>query len=289
MDTFEDEVYTINTSLNERIINLKIMDNVQYLQYEGNIELKELRMHITLQDAYTLVKNCFSQVKDHSVSFGTNTNVLHLDFKAKVGGYMNIGFEIILKQSVIGSDAKLSMKLIEIDKKHKKEMSKIIERIDVIEHNFDTKIKELEKMIELFGNLPTLQSGPINSNIVILDMDSAQYCWLYYKCKKLTLNNSIRPFITENLLSITNNSVEELIITHEFTSLNGLSNMPNLKILNINFAQNTRNNYLIDFVKVLSSYTHTIKQIIIRQHINKEDPTDLQTYCKKNNIELSVQ
>ena len=90
-------------------------------------------------------------------------------------------------------------------------------------------------------------------------------------------------------MSITNNSVEELIITHEVRSLNGIQNMPKLKILNINFAQNTIDNYLIDFVKVLSSYTHTITQIIIQQHRSKPDPTELQTYCKKNNIDLIVQ
>jgi hypothetical protein len=39
MDTFEGKVYTINTSLNERTIYLKIIDTLQYLHYEGNIEL----------------------------------------------------------------------------------------------------------------------------------------------------------------------------------------------------------------------------------------------------------
>jgi hypothetical protein len=52
MDTFEGKVYTINTSLNERTIYIKIIDTIQYLNYEGNIELKEFRMPITLQDNY---------------------------------------------------------------------------------------------------------------------------------------------------------------------------------------------------------------------------------------------
>jgi hypothetical protein len=67
MDTFEGKVYTINTSLNERTIYIKIIDTIQYLNYEGNIELKEFRMPITLQDAYLLVTNCFS----HSVKTQT--------------------------------------------------------------------------------------------------------------------------------------------------------------------------------------------------------------------------
>jgi hypothetical protein len=296
MDTFEGKVYTINTSLNERTIYIKIIDTLQYLHYEGNIELKEFRLPITLQDAYMLVTNCFSDAKDHSVSFSKNTNVLRLDFKAKVGGYMNIGFEFILRETAIGGDAKSSMQMIEMERKHKREMGEIMARLDRMEMQHDSKIESLEaiiekqgNMIEIFGNL-NLTERPINSKNVEFDgPDCESKCVLFYNCKKLTLTNSNRPFISQNLLSFKNNSVEELILTHEFTTLMGLSNMPNLKIININFGQNTRGGYLADFVKVLSSYTHTITQIIIHQHINKEDPTELQTYCKKNNIDLIVQ
>lgn len=298
MDTFEIDVYTISTSLNERAIYLKIIDTIQYLHYEGNIELKEFRMPITLQDAYMLVTNCFSKVKDHSVSFSKNINVLRLDFKAKVGGYMNIGFEFILRETAIGGDGKVSMQLIEMDRKHKKEIGDIMERLDKMEQHYDTKIESLESiienqqnMIEIFGNLQ-INGIPININSEIVNIDNPDLytkCHLFYNCKKLTINNHRPPYIIENLLSFKNNSVEELIITREVRSLDGLQNFPNLKILNINFAQNTIHTYLIDFVKVLSSYTHTITQIIIHQHQTKPDPTELQTYCKKNNIDLIVQ
>ena len=295
MDTFEGKIYTINTSLNERTIYLKIIDTIQYLHYEGNIELKEFRMPITLQDAYTLVTNCFSEVKDHSVSFSKNTNVLRLDFKAKVGGYMNIGFEIILRETAIGSDAKVSMQLIEMDRKHKKEIEEIINHIDKMAQHYDSKIESLEaivekqgNMIEIFGNLQ-YNGVPLNSENLITG-GGIHLCNLFYNCKRMTLENRIGyGFISENLLEFKNNSVEELIITYEFNSLNGLQYMPNLKILNINFAQNIRGNYMKELVRVITSYTHTIRQIIIHQHINKEDPTEIQTYCKKNNIDLIIQ
>jgi hypothetical protein len=299
MDTFEGKVYTISTSLNERTIYIKIIDTIQYLNYEGNIELKEFRMPITLQDAYLLVTNCFSETKDHSVSFSKNTNVLRLDFKAKVGGYMNIGFEFILRETAIGGDAKASMQMIEMERKHKKEMCEIMERIDRMTQHYDSKIESLEQtiqkqeqMIEIFGNLQISSGIPISINSDIVNIDHpnlASKCCLFYNCKKLTLNNNLPPYISENLLSFKNNSVEELIITHEFKSLYGLQHFPNLKILNINFAQNTIGNYMKEFVRVITSYHHTITQIIIHQHRNKEDPTELQTYCKKNNIDLIVQ
>ena len=292
MDTFEIDVYTISTSLNERTIYLKIIDTIQYLHYEGNIELKEFRMPITLQDAYMLVTNCFSDAKDHSVSFSKNTNVLRLDFKAKVGGYMNIGFEFILRETAIGGDAKASMQMIEMDRKHKKEIGDIMARLDRMEHHYDTKIESLEaviekqaNIIELFGNLKLPGHLPLNSIDVYIDDSEVIYNFqLYYKCKKATIVGRS----SESLKMYKNNNIEEINISKPFTSLDGLQNMPNLKIININFTSST-GNYLIDFVKVLSSYTHTIRQIIIHQHQSKPDPTELQTYCKKNSIDLIVQ
>ena len=162
MDTFERKIYTINTSLNERTIYIKIIDTIQYLNYEGNIELKEFRMPITLQDAYMLLKNCFAETKDHSVSFSKNTNVLRLDFKAKIGGYMNIGFEIILRETAIGGDGKVSMQLIEMERKYKKEIGDIMERLDRMEHHYDSKIKSLEKMIKELQSPSCSLNAPVS-------------------------------------------------------------------------------------------------------------------------------
>lgn len=290
MDTFEGKVYTINTSLNERTIYLKIIDTIQYLHYEGNIELKEFRMPITLQDAYMLVTNCFSETKDHSVSFSKNINVLRLDFKAKVGGYMNIGFEIILRESAIGGDGKASMQLIEMDRKHKKEIGDIMERLDKMEKGFDTKIESLESiienqqnMIEIFGNLPFC-GIPINTTDIDVYPNVLQFP-IYYNCKKAT----IRGDSYENLLNYKNNSVEELTINRHFKSLVGLSNMPKLKILNIYFHPAISGGFLTNLIDILSSYTHTIILLNITQGIYKQDLSELHTYCKKNNIDLIVQ
>jgi hypothetical protein len=181
MDTFEGKVYTINTSLNERTIYLKIIDTIQYLHYEGNIELKEFRMPITLQDAYLLVTKCFSDATDHSVSFSKNTNVLRLDFKAKVGGYMNIGFEFILRESAI---EKASMKMIEIDKKHKKEIGDIMARLDRME----AIIEKQASMIDNFGYIK-LNDNPIHATDIILYHNYIPGSAIaYYNCKKLTIN-----------------------------------------------------------------------------------------------------
>jgi hypothetical protein len=327
MDTFEGKVYTINTSLNERTIYIKIIDTIQYLNYEGNIELKEFRMPITLQDAYMLLKNCFAETKDHSVSFSKNTNVLRLDFKAKIGGYMNIGFEFILRETAIGDDARASMRLIEMDRKHKKEIGDIIEKLDKMEQHYDTKIESLESiienqqnMIEIFGNL---QYGPaiLNGEIINVTADSwpgLKYS-LYYNCKKLTLT-FLSHFKEVDLSSYKNINVEQLVIDNKNgtsstnnISYNGLQNMPSLKqfIIKTTYTHINsegpieKSSFIIEInniSNILSSYKHNINEIILEIKINinmgiNTVPTlldvnhfsVLRTYCKKNNIDLIVQ
>ena len=319
MDTFEGKVYTISTSLNERTIYLKIIDTIQYLHYEGNIELKEFRMPITLQDAYMLVTNCFSEAKDHSVSFSKNTNVLRLDFKAKVGGYMNIGFEFILRETAIGGDAKASMQMIEMDKKHKKEIGEIMARLDRME----AIIEKQASMIENFGYID-LNDYPIHATDIIMKPASLPASAIaYYNCKKLT----ITPFKVKDLSSYKNISVEHLLINHIYglnsvktmdggtntISYDGFQNMPSLKQFNIKTTYThinsegpiEKSSFVIEInniANILSSYKHTIREIILEIKLNINNGTntlpdtldmkcfsELHTYCKKNNIDLIVQ
>lgn len=319
MDTFEGKVYTISTSLNERTIYLKIIDTIQYLHYEGNIELKEFRMPITLQDAYMLVTNCFSEVKDHSVLFSKNTNVLRLEFKAKIGGYMNIGFEFILRETAIGGDAKASMQMIEMDKKHKKEIGDIMARLDRME----AIIEKQASMIENFGYI-NLNDYPIHSTDIIMKPTALpESAIAYYNCKKLT----ITPLKVKDLSSYKNISVEHLLINHIYginsankisegtntISYDGFQNMPSLKQLNIKTTYTHINSegpiekskFVIEInniANILSSYKHTISEINLEIKININNGTDtlptpldvkcfteLQTYCKKNNIDLIIQ
>ena len=316
MDTFENDVYTISTSLNERTIYIKIIDTIQYLNYEGNIELKEFRMPITLQDAYMLLKNCFGGEKEHSVSFSKNTNVLRLDFKARIGGYMNVGFEIILRETAI---EKSSMQMIEMERKHKGEMCEIMVmldkmeknfdskinmlekkhrgemwdimvRLDKMEKNFDSKINILEKNNELRDNILILDTQPINSQQVNIAQHNYKKFPLFYNCKKVIIQ--CEGFTQLN--DFKNDSVECVRLHSSFRlkHYNGLQNMPKLKHIEIHFHNNEYN--LNELVNFLSSYIHNIKSITLSCEQGRwmqpiVVPTELQTYCKKNNIDLIVQ
>ena len=58
-ETFTYKNYSIVSSLNERTIYLKIIDTINFLSYEGNVDIKELRISIDLEGAYKIMINCF--------------------------------------------------------------------------------------------------------------------------------------------------------------------------------------------------------------------------------------
>jgi hypothetical protein len=300
MDTFTTSNYAITSSLNERSIYLKIIDTMQYLSYEGNIELKELKLPITLKDAYTLITKCLSNTDEHLVKYSKNPNILRLDFTAKVGGYMNISFDVMLRECIMGDDARTSIKLTELEVKHSKEQEEMKMMIKRVQKEFICKTRELEsliqkqnEMIELFGNINVYThrwiSGQndirflkINSEIVSYPSESdINNFVLFYKCKKVIIE-----YHTVNLEKYKNNYVEELKCGH-INSLEGIHNMPNLKIINIS-PHSTMNNYTDMLLQYLKKYDNKLTQIIITNP-HKPDPTELQRYCKEKGIELIIQ
>jgi len=285
MDTFTSGTYTINASLNERTIYLKIIDLLQYLSYEGNIELKELKLPITLKDAYTLITKCLSNTDDHLVKFSKNTNLLRLDFSAKVGGYMNISFEVMLRECIIGDDARMSMKLIEMEKTHNLEIKKL-----------EVKVKKCEEIIELFGNMPLylndtfIPENLINSELITVrfnNYNNASLIKLFYNCKILKNNMCNSNVHISDILHIKNNSCEIIDFNYiQISSISGINQLPNLKEIK-GLSTQTMSDYTQGIINQLK-YKHNIKKIQISNH-SKPDMVNLQKYCTDNSIELIIQ
>jgi hypothetical protein len=286
MDTFTTSNYAITSSLNERTIYIKIIDTIQYLSYEGNIELKELKLPITLKDAYTLITKCLSNTDEHLVKYSKNTNILRLDFSAKVGGYMNIQFEVMLRECIMGDDAKMSMKLFEMEVKHSKKQEEMKLMIKSVQKDFTHKTRELEliiekqqQMIELFGNIP-INGRNLNLKVVTYtDVNNVADFKLFYNCKTININ-----YHTGNLHRYFNNNVEELEC-NSINSLQYIDGMPNLKIINITTTMTSYTDHLLKYIK---EYDNKITQLNIK-NTNKPDIIELQRYCKEKGIELIIQ
>jgi hypothetical protein len=300
--TFQSNNYSIITSLNERTIYLKITDTVSFYQYEGNIDIKELRLNIELKDAFTIICNCFKEDlnEDYDVTITVNSNMLKLQFNALVGGFLKMNFEVLLREKVMSNDGQLTINFNRLEQKLNAGLQKL-----------ELRCQELEEIIE-------------EKNEAILDLtDKLSYahicmCYLNYfrldsfiplNIKELNAqfsndNASLKYELIEKLyqleklqtvyfracsfenVKLKNKSLKNLYVHAQgegtFISLQGINEMPNLESLTILNAPG-----LTNIPTVLKSYKHKINYIKI-QTCSSVNVVELQTYCQTNNIKLEI-
>lgn len=286
-NSFEINNYSVLISLNERTIYLKITDQIAFLCYEGNIDSKELRLSIELNNSYELMCKCFAKELDHTVKFTNNSGTMKVIFTAVVGGYLKVNAEIILREKVMSNDGQLTMNFTRLEQTQANSIRILTDRI-----------VEMEKMIEILsnadvymfsathnqqhnGNRPYFRLNAIEMTLLSNYWDYQRIC-TFPKLNKLTLNQCT-DITTMFNMKIESNSIEELYLLNlSLNSLIGINKLPNLKTLHITACNNLK-----DVVKILSEYNHSIIHINIRSCPNINNP-EIIAYCQKNNIKLDL-
>lgn len=285
-DCFEIDKFSIVVSLNERTIFVKVTDRVLFLCYEANIDSKELRLSIELNNVFQLMAKCFRKDDGYGISMSVNSGTMKIIFNALVEGYLKISFEIILREKVMSNDGQLTLTF----NKQEQAVQQLTKRL-----------AQLEKLVEAIsyaeigifnGNATSNNQGclgrlKINVTEIRLlgnDIDFTKIK-LFYQLQKLTLQG-VTSLNTPNFKHMANETVKELIFESlndgSFTSLEGLDGFPRLEILTIKSCPQLR-----DIVKVFSSYKHKIKSIDIVSCAGINN-TEIMTYCQKNNIKLNL-
>lgn len=303
-NTYTLNNYSIIVSLNERIIYFKITDTVSFYQYEGNIDIKELRLNVDLQDAYIIINNCFQDLDGYSVNICVNSNMLKLQFNALVGGFLKMGFEIMLREKVMSNDGQLTINFNRLEQKLVAGLSKLENRCKELEGIIEKKNMELLDLTDKLSNAHIcmaynssgLQSRhfiPLNtkeltSPAIQFSNDNNSFKYeLFEKLYQLEKIN-ILYFRASNFASVKfrSNSLKELYIEAQaeatFTSIEGINKIPNLEKLTIISAPQ-----LTNIPSVLKSYKHKINYIKI-QTCGQVNVVELQTYCQTNNIKLEI-
>lgn len=285
--------YSIVSSLNERNIYLKITDNIGFLQYESNIDSKELRLNIDLNDAFMIIKNCFENEEGYHVKFIHTTETLKLQFNALVGGFLKMNFDIYLKERIMSNDGQLTISL-----------NKLEQKINGLEKQLHKKNEELQNLSEkLSYSMICLWNGQSHNNlqghfnnclfvfmnVKVLTISDCRLVNLeliqhLFQLNKLTLN-TLHNYTNLTISKLSNKTLSELQINDcngHIRSLNGLHNLPSLIKLVIH-----NGNLLTDVPTILSSYQHKIN------HLNffgcpTINVVEIQTYCQKNNIKLDI-
>jgi hypothetical protein len=288
-NSFEFNNYSILSSLNERTIYIKVIDKITFMCYEHNVDAKELRLCIDLNDTYILITKCFQREENHSVNLNINSGVMKMTISAIVGGYLNIHFEIMLREKIMSNDSQLTMNFHRIEQMQQQAIQQLTQRLaqleDIVEAVSYAEICMLQngygpnhRPTEIFYKLNS-KSLTLTGNY--LDLLKIKY---FYRLEKLEITSCNTAQIAFNN-KISNNSLKELELNSlndgSFTSIIGLKGFPNLEKLKITTC------HISDLVSVLSSYKHKIKYINIKS-CGSINNTELMTYCQKNNITLEL-
>jgi len=274
--------YSIVCSLNERSIYLKITDNIGFLQYESNIDSKELRLNIDLSDAFMIIKHCFEEEEGYEVKFTHTTDTLKLQFNALVGGFLKMKFDIYLKERVMSNDGQLTMTLNKLEQKInglEKQLHKKYEMLEDLTEKLSYSMIYLgcgggfQINLNVFMNIKTLtldQCQCVNFNLI-------QYL---YQLNELTLSSNY----TYSSITFSSKTLTDLKIYNSghLTSVHSINNIPQLKKLYVLECR-----ALTNIPSILSSYDHKIKQLIF-QGCTSINVVEMQTYCQKNHIQLDI-
>jgi hypothetical protein len=281
-----------------------VSDTVNYTVYESNIELKELRLSLDLEDAYKIIVKCLEGSSvDYKVTTSVNTNVMKMLFSARIEGFLKMNFDIILKEKIMSNDGQLTLSMNRIEQKQTIAIEALTKKCADLEETVD-KMKKIIDCCQIFmsniytpaGQWCDIQNGNTQINnisakeITMTDHAGNNIIWknisVFYQLSKLTITNFNAANNINNLSKFSNANLKELTLNchahASFTSLQGIENFPKLEILTVTNAPG-----LTNVVKVLSETKHNIKTLKF-QACNSVNVVELQTYCQVNGIFLAL-
>ena len=302
-NSFQFNQYSVLTAVTDRTIYIKIVDTQCYMCYEGNVDIKELRLNLELADVYTLINKCFeSEDEDeYTVNIGVNSGVLRLGFKALVGGFLRIQFEIMLREKLMSNDGQLTFNFTRLE-----------QELAALNQTLVTKCNTLARenvvLLERLGQIPVpialqydIHNGyynateisyyPANQTELELvnsngDKRIAFKCLVsFYQLKTFKITGCLTD---ADFKVMQNNTLEELWLQldgqgNNITSLQGIQQrLPNLRTLTVCSAPSLR-----DIPTVLRSAPHKIKKICIKS-CAAVNTVEMQTFCQTSGISLEI-
>jgi hypothetical protein len=270
---------------------------------------------LDLKDVYKIMVKCFSvemnnndnnkimiKDNDYNVNLTINSSVMKMAFSALVGGYLNISFEILLREKLMSNDGQLTVNFNRLEQQQAQAIRVLTEKCANLEDSIN-KMQQIIDCCQIFMTniyTPAGQWCDIQSNAQthlnnisakeITLQDQGQTIWkninVFYQLKKLTITNFNAGNNITNLSNFSNSNLTELVlncVAHQsFRSLEGIQNFPNLEILTITNAPGLK-----DVVTILKATNHKIKTLKF-QTCTGVNVVELQTYCQVNNVFLAI-
>jgi hypothetical protein len=289
METYATNTHTIAISLNERTIYMKVTDKVNFMTYEANLDNKELCLTIELADAYRLMCNCFAGTNGHKMIASVNAGIMRVTFSALVGGYLNMNFEVILKEKIMSNDGQLTTTITRLEQKQ----NAMVDYMGKKHEELQQKIQEISAILDAVSNayvcmgksqINVAHFVSINSIDLIFrydqDMDPERIKILY-KLETVTF----MYYRAIDFKKLANGTVREVIIEchneGHLTQFDGLSNLPKLESLTVKNAPSLN-------PKAFISNKYKVKKLMFQGCPIITSSLELREYCTANNIALVV-
>ena len=290
METYATNTHTIAISLNDRTIYMKVTDKVNFMTYEANLDNKELCLTIELADAYRLMCNCFAGTNGHKMIASVNAGIMRVTFSALVGGYLNMNFEVILKEKIMSNDEQLTTTITRLEQKQ----NAMVDYMGKKHEELQQKIQEISEILDAVSNayvcmwngqhtihpttFTTINTKSFDFNFTVMDVSRIKYL---YKLETLTF----LFYKIANFTKWSNANVREVIIDCQneghLTQFDGLSNLPKLESLTVKNAPSLN-------PQAFTSNKYKVNKLMFQGCPIITSSLELREYCTANNIALVV-
>lgn len=158
--SFED--YTITAILMEESnsIFVQFYNTIIHKKYENTIPYDSFGLPGKVSEVFQVVNFCFDKKEDYTFGFAINGSRMGVMFDAKLGGFLTVSFNIVLDETAVCEDSKVSFKLNELEAKLAETKAELVQtstelfqaRLLIQENNesirsLETKLKAQEAMI----------------------------------------------------------------------------------------------------------------------------------------------
>jgi hypothetical protein len=313
--TFRNSRYTITTSLNDASVYIKIINNISYMCYEGNFDDASFKMPFSIANIYKLVTNCFDAlIKEESTEDSSedeptdkynldlelDNGVLRLLFHCVVGGFLDVEFDLRLREKLMSNDSQLTINFQRVEQAQLESVNRLDAAIAKIEANFAKKMAEMERRMEALGHADicftqpssgqfnNIKSYPIDSKLLTITdggnhINAESFAKIKYFYQLEVLKMTSCQWNEPNRYT-SNATVKKLTINNSpsFSDISFVKNFPSLEDL-------TMTGFAVDasIVTTLRSIEHKIKRLTFQscQGINQ---SEMQIYCTQTGITLSM-
>lgn len=285
-DTFEINNFSVISSLSERNIYIKFLDNINFIIYESIVDQQVINLNFALPEIYQIIIKCFKKEPNFTLNMIPDTHILRLLFTAIIGGMLTITFEIQLNEKIISNDAQLSIFFNKLEYKYN-ELGKKIDDLIVNTEKYKQENKLILNILsnsEIFlgdSSITGFINIPINSTEI--EINNQMIYWnklskLYFlkKIKFTNININFQQFLISSLEEIE-------IIGNETCDLSGIQQNINLKKIILCGMSNLTHTNFISNIKECSN----LKQLIIKscEQINSIETL---VHCQLNQIQLDI-